>query len=136
MSKKENAQAENTTAPAPLVTAKFDPSKLKVVKHVTLPILKFGVDEPVYIKIINPIHKGKKLAGEAEDKEPVDLIDVINLLTGEPAQIVGGTILVNTLIEDYPDHGYVGRMFQVTKLAAKGSGANKYHPYSILEVAE
>jgi hypothetical protein len=45
-----------------------------------------------------------------------------------------GSVLLSTLNEEYPEGGYVGLGFGITKLAKKGTGARGYHPYLLAEL--
>lgn len=121
--------AENTEAPA---KAGFVP---KIKKLVTLPTLKLTTDTPVYVKVLEAIHASRPSVDPRDGKEKtVELLNVINLETGEPMQIVAGKVLCNVLTEEYPEHGYVDKGFEIKKGAKKGSGDKGYFPYSIAEL--
>ncbi len=112
----------------------------KVVKHVTIPVIKFVESVPNFLTVTSPIHQGKALKGEAEAaaasgkkaKDPAMIMEVINALTGEIGLVVVGAILESTLIETYPENGYVGKTFQITKFAKKAG--KEYNGYEIMEV--
>ena len=93
------------------VTSEGTPPAFEVVKAVTRPVLKFGIS-PEYIRIESPMRTGEKIEG-AKFKELPTLLDVINLKTGEAQIIVCASVFRQELSKAYPDHGYVGKDFQV-----------------------
>lgn len=108
--------------------------KFKVKKLVTVPLLKFVIDQPIYVKITSPIFLGKEVkgSGDSSKMEAAHLANVINLETGEEQQIIIAKVVQGVLDEEYPNQGYVGKAFQLTKLA-KGSG-KRYNPYTVAEL--
>lgn len=109
----------------------------KRTKRVTLPIIKLTPNEPRYLQIIGAIFVGKEIAGQKGDKdgkkrEPASLANVVDLETGEEGQIVLNKVLKSTLTEEYPEDGYVGKQFEIVKLAKKDG--KDYHPFSITEI--
>jgi len=111
--------------------AKFVP---KVKKLITLPLLKFVIDEPIFVKFVDPMFVGKEIkgGGDKAKMEPATLANVVNLETGEQCQIILATVLKSILSENYADDAYVGCGFQITK-GKKGSGKS-YNPYSVAEL--
>jgi len=139
-----------TDAPA---KAKFVP---KIIKHVTLPLIKPIINVPVYIKVTGTMFIGKDISarvkkGEAEEKKkaPATLMNCINLETGEESQIIVPSVLKGILEDDYTEHNpdgsikkddagnpvqsYVGKGFSVTK-QEKREGKD-YFPFSVAEIA-
>ena len=108
--------------------------KFKVKKLVTVPLLKFVIDQPIYVKITSPIFLGKEVkgSGDSSKMEAAHLANIINLETGEEQQIIIAKVVQGVLDEEYPNQGYVGKAFQLTKLA-KGSG-KRYNPYTVAEL--
>ena len=109
----------------------------KIKKQLVLPILKTAVDEPIYIKFLDPVQQKDKVEVDSkgeEQKGTIEIGHVVNLETGEEMHIVMGSVLLSTLNESYPDQSYVGLGFMVTKLAKKGTGAKGYHPYLMAEI--
>lgn len=106
-------------------------------RAVTLPTIKFEYEKPVYVKIIGEMHEGKaRLArGQTQpdpDKKPPTLAHVIDLSTGEETQIILAEVLKSELTDAYPNHGYVGRGFEIIK--QKRKEGKKYDPYGICEI--
>lgn len=120
---------------APMVAKKaFD---FKVKKHVTLPLLKIVDETPVYIRIESAIEKAKELAAtrtrsDAAPKQPPELIHVVNLETGEHAQIIANAVLASTFRDEYPENGYIGKSFQVIRHKMR-EGKN-YATFSVTEI--
>jgi hypothetical protein len=111
----------------------FKPVRKKLL---TKPIMKMELDQTRYIKITEPMYVGKPMPvkeGEKQ-KEPATLINVINLETGEPAQIVANKVLKSVLTEEYPEAGYVNKCFAVTK-QAKQPGRD-YNRFLIEEIED
>ena len=104
----------------------------KVVKQVTLPILKKADNETVYIAVLGPIFQGKQVSGkDAEKMEPAQLMNCCNLETGEECQIICNAVLKSTLEENYPDEGYVGKAFSIMQYKVEGK---RYKNYKIAEI--
>jgi len=113
--------------------AAFDPSNVKVVKAVTLPILKKADDQPIFVTITSPIILGKQMAakeGEAA-QEPAHLCNVINLETGEEMQMIANTVLRGSLDETYPKESYVNKSFKIVQMKVPGK---RYKNYSMFEI--
>lgn len=121
------------TAPAP--------RKFKAKKAITLSTLKFVVDKPLHVLILGKLHEGKarvgrsgnvKLDSDGQPRRPPTLVEVLDMDTGEMAQIIAATIIKTELSEAYPNDGYVGLGFEITK--QKRKEGREYDPYSIVEV--
>ena len=109
----------------------------KILKQLVLPILKSNVDEPYYVKFLEPIMEKEKVEKDSEGKEvhgTIQIGHVVELQDGQEMHCVIGSVLLSTLTESYPDSSYVDKCFMITKLAKKGSGARGYHPYLLAEV--
>lgn len=106
----------------------------KVKKNITLPLIKPQLDVPVYVKVMEPIFTGKdiKTAGDKKNMEPAQLMNVINLETGEEAQMIVPTVLNGIFADEYKDDAYVGLGFRIVK-HPKTSG-KAYHPFSVAEL--
>lgn len=106
----------------------------KVKKLITLPLLKFQIDEPVYIKFLEPMFTGKEIkgAGDKAKMEPATLANCVNLETGEECQIILATVLKSILTENYENDAYVGCGFQITK--GKKASGKAYNPYAVAEL--
>ena len=124
----------------------------KIKRAITLPLVKPQIDVPVYVKITAPMVVGKVIG----DKDAAILCNVINLETGEEAQLIIPSVLQGIFHDDFgaPLYGtegkgqptkvisepaadqekdsYVGLGFQITK-HAKASG-KQYNPYSVAEL--
>ena len=117
---------------------KFDPSKLKVVKRVTLPTLKLQPNAAVYVKITDPMFEGKKNNSKDDDdnKKAPMIFNVIDLTDGEPKQMVAGTVVQKEILENYEKNSYVGKCFEIIKGQQKGSNDRKYYTYQISEIED
>lgn len=120
--------------------AAFDPSKIKVLKNVTLPQWKWKEDKAHYFTVKGSIFQAKEITGGRKPvvKEgvapvkPPELMEVVNLETGELVHLIAGTVLATELREQYPNDTYVGKSFSVTK--NKIADNKRYATYSITEI--
>ena len=112
----------------------------KVLKNITLPVLKLAEEVPVYVQILSEMKVSKapalsEKAGKskaADNMEPATTVEVLNLETGENAILIVSAVLKGNLEEHYPGGKYVTRGFAVTK-HAKRTG-KRYNDYSISEI--
>lgn len=113
--------------------------KFTVKKHVTLPLLKIVAEKPLYVRFEEAIVKAKPQAGgrtpaadsAAAKKEPPELAHVIDLTTGEHAQIIIGTVLGAELRGMYMSDSYVGKSFEIVQHKVQGK---QYATYGITEI--
>lgn len=134
--KSENVSPIAKTAPvAPgSLAGGFDPSKLAVVRNVTLPLLKQTDDQPYYIAIVSGIVQGKAVAQKKGETvmEPAKIMRVVNLQTGQECEMIANSVMQSTFEENYPDQSYVGKAFVVIR-HAKQAG-KRYHTYTVTEI--
>lgn len=125
MTKAKEATQETSAAELP---------QFKIKRAITLPLLKFAIDVPVYVKITEPMFVGKEIKGTGEKAkmEPATLANCINLETGEQCQIIIATVLKSIITEEFENESYVGKGFQIIK-GAKASG-KAYNPYTVAEL--
>jgi len=106
----------------------------KIARRVTLPLSKWKNEVPKYLRIESPIFEGKEIGqpkeGEVE-KKPAWLFNAVDLESGETVQVIAASVLKSTLTEEYPDNGYVGKMFELTQ---HRDTAKKYNTFSITEI--
>jgi hypothetical protein len=124
----------------------------KVKRAITLPLVKPQIDTPIYVKIVAAMSIGKVIG----DKDAAILCNVVNLETGEEAQLIIPSVLQGIFHDDFgaPLYGtkekggktvelegrakeatpdsYVNLGFMITK-HAKASG-KQYNPYSVSEL--
>jgi len=113
-----------------MTKAKFDPSKVKVVKAVTLPVLSKVDNQPIFITITSAI-TAKDTTDDKGEPATIDICNVTNLETGEAMQMVVNTVLKSSLVEEYPKDEYVNKSFKVTQLKVEGK---RYKKYSMFEI--
>lgn len=109
-------------------------AKFKRVATVIRAVLKMEVDTPVYVKFTGPMFVGKAIedSKDGKKKEPAIIAPVINLETGEEAQIVMNRVLNSTLKETYADDSYVGKSFEIMK-KTKREGKD-YNDFALFEI--
>jgi hypothetical protein len=106
----------------------------KIARRVTLPLSKWKNEVSKYLRIEGEIFQGKEIESPKEgeqEKPPAFLFNATDLETGEMVQVIAAKVLKSTLSEEYPDLGYVGKMFQITQ---HRDTAKKYNTFSITEV--
>jgi len=128
-------QDKNVSAPA---VKKTTSNGRVVVKRVTQMLLKLTDNTPVAVKILDAVFVGKALKNAREvDKKPANLVNVIDLDTGAEMQLIVASMMQSTLEDEYPNNGYVGKCFEITKLGkVLGGTGNSYNKYSIIEIEE
>lgn len=130
-----------------------DPNfKFAIKKNLTLPLIKPPVDEPIYIKFLEPVKIGKQIG----DKDAAITTVVVDLVTGETMQYLVPAVFQGILHDDYgaPRYGvvkkgdpvtvlhdpieglapdsYVGKCFLVIK--HKKASGKEYHPHTVQEI--
>jgi hypothetical protein len=118
---------------APAATQAKD-SKYKVLRNVTMPTLKLELEVPAHVKATGEYFTGKaqKPGKDGKAMEPATVLPVINVDTGEVAQLILGAALKSILEETYPAHAYVDRAFRIVK-HDKQAG-KRYFTYSVDEI--
>jgi hypothetical protein len=119
-----------------MMTTEFKPVRKKLL---TRPVLKWEVSKPKYLKIEASMHIGKEIKSRSEKegdkkKDPATIAHVIDLTTGEPAQIIVNAVLKSVLIDEYPGDAYVGKCFSITKQARQPG--KQYDPFQIEEIED
>lgn len=87
----------------------------KIVKRLTFPLLKLEEGKTVAVKVLVPMFVGKPQKDAHPGDKPADLVNVVNLDTGEEMQMIVNAILKSQWEENYPDATYVGKCFEITK---------------------
>jgi len=112
---------------------KFEP---KIIKRITLPILRLVADTPVYVKIINAIVHPKKTAPDKDGRGKAGFFKVVNLETDDEMHFVPGAKVQADILENYPGSAYVDKCFAITKVKTAGQdGGRGYSSYDISEIA-
>jgi hypothetical protein len=108
--------------------------QFKVLKNVTLPLIKLEIDTPEYVKLTGTMFVGKEVKGTGDKAkmEPAVLCHCVNLQTGENAQIIVNAVVKENLNDNYPENSYVGKSFELIK-HDKREG-KRYNDFSITEI--
>ena len=127
--KTETAQTETATTIAPA---------FKRTKRVNLPLLKLGIDVPVYVVITKAMYEGKEMKGsrDAARMDAATLLDVKDLSEKDEflqaKSMIVHVVLKCILEENYAGDKYVGQSFEIIK-HAKDTG-KPYNPFSVAEI--
>jgi hypothetical protein len=109
------------------------PVSFKIKRVITVPLLKPQLDIPFYIKVTGEVFVGKEIQSEkTKDMEAANLVNCINLATGEAMQLIVPAVLSGIFEDEYTGGKYVGLGFMITK-HPKASG-KRYHPFSVAEL--
>jgi hypothetical protein len=113
-------------------------SNFKRVRNLTLDVLKFVENEPRYVKITGPIFIGKEQKAKAGDddkkREPAHLAHCVNLEDGAECQIIVSAVVLSVMMDEYPNDGYVGKCFAITKKSR--TPGKQYFPYGVEEIED
>ena len=111
-------------------TAKFDPSKIKTVKVVSLPTMSINANATVYVKFETPI--GTRVINEGLDNERTfQFAQVINHETGELSNLNVDNGVLWALDAEYEKQSYVGKSFQITGVKTEGK---RFLSFKVLEI--
>lgn len=105
-----------------------------VKRKLILPVLKMEQNKPIYIKVEDKVYVGKNINGtKADQKEkPADLCHVTDLETGEMMLIIVPAVVLSVWNEEYPNAGYVGLGFAITK--GEKAKEKRYFQYTVDEL--
>ena len=112
------------------------------VRSVTRPVLKIEAGkEPVAVLVQSVIRMatdtGEGRAKKGDDGKalpPPELMDVVNLVTGEESVVVVNSVLGSELREKYPNDSYVDKAFYLAKTAPNAAAGKRYATFTIKEV--
>ena len=108
----------------------------KIKKNLILPLLnrKMAIGDSVHFKITSAIFVGKPVAGQENNanQKPADLLNAIDLETGDTCQVIVPAVMKSVLEDTYENEGYVGKGFQLTK-HEKPQG-KRYFNYTVNEL--
>ena len=151
MASNSATKAKNVAAAAGTESAKLPPvaavaglpEGFRTVRRVTMPSLSLKKEGEMYVlKFLDPFHtstvKGKaimdkngKPTGDFED--PATVCGVVDVLTGEAFTLLGPTVVIKNLEENYSGDAYVGKTFAITNRGKSKSG-QRYVNFDIAEV--
>lgn len=121
-----------------LVVVKTDPSFLtnnadfKVKRQVTVPVLQFAPGQTIVFAVKSAIKQSNVSDGKMG---PAQVCEVV-APNGSLRLLVVGKVLQGALTNGYPNDGYVGKWFAVTKLAERKRSAQglEYSDYGVAEI--
>ena len=129
--KKAATRARKPAATASKPTTGFVP---KVKRQLVLPLLNRGMKpgDVLNIEITGEIYQGKPQKGAKPNEKPADLCAATNLATGELGEVIMSAVVKSTLEETYPNQGYIGLWFQISKGEKKAG--TRYFQYAVNEL--
>lgn len=107
-------------------------------KVVTLPLMLVTEGQEVAIRIDGAMRRGSveraRVAADGTKEQPMMLAPVTVLETGELRNLICAKVIESALADNYPDGGYVGRMFAIRN---NGKVQGKRHnAYTVAELVE
>lgn len=108
----------------------------KVVRQVTASVIKFEVDIPRVVRLEDAMRISSRKVNDDDKKKmgPATIVTATDVVTGEHGVIVCNKVFSGNLTESYPNDGYIGRVFEITKHAKKKGARFEYSPFDIVEV--
>jgi hypothetical protein len=117
--------------------------KFKTKKVLTRPTISLKSEgAECYVKIVSAMHVGREMKSDEKDdagkkREPATILEVINLETGEEAQVIAAAMIRSTLEEEYPGESYVGKCFYIANRGKQESKAgNRFNRLYVEEIEE
>jgi hypothetical protein len=110
--------------------------EFKTKRLLTIPVLKFAVGQPRYVKITGAMFTGKqqKAVGDEKPKAPATLAPTVNLEDGSVCQIIVSSVVKSILTDEYPGDGYVGKCFKLTK--GERNPGKQYNQFEVEEIED
>jgi hypothetical protein len=112
--------------------------QLKVRKRVSIPSLEFLPNMTIVVRVLDGIIQGKVFREPKPGRAVMEpgFCCTVSSLGGEHRTLWTGAVLRKELEEQYPNDGYVGAWFHITRLPKKVSKESgfEYSPFIITEI--
>lgn len=105
--------------------------EFKVKKAVSLPTLKWGPGETLFIAFESPIEIKKTVDPKTEEEKDIEVAKVKNLRNDSQYNLVCGVVLKKEMDIGYTSDSYVGKTFKITKHKVPNK---RYHTFEIYEI--
>lgn len=133
--RQDNATRAET--PVPALPAMTDPAftpagtnrSVRIKKRISIPVLSFQAGDTIFCQFSEAIR-----VSEVKDdtfSTPARVAEIVSL-EGEVRILIVGEVLNSELDRAYPDQGYVGLWFSITKLPPREG--KRYSDYAIAEI--
>lgn len=103
----------------------------KRTNPVTIPMLSVKEGVPVLVKIISPMYVSDV---KVDNKEPATVARVWSPESGGTFILMCGAVIQKELEKAYPNDGYVGRFFEITRGESGKKAGKNWVAYTIFEV--
>lgn len=109
-------------------------ASFRIAKRVTLPTINPGVNQPVVFRIMDGMRVSTYAAikPDGTKEKPATVCTVTDMQTGQIALWLVAEVCAKNLQEQYPDEGYVGKIFGVQKLPKRPG--KRYFDFEIAEL--
>lgn len=94
----------------------YNPNAVRIKKKLNLPLLKQKPNGSIDVFFLSRMFQGKEgisKKGEDKKKDPATIANVLNLISGTPAQIILSTVQIKILAEMYPNDSYIDKSFRL-----------------------
>lgn len=110
--------------------------KIKVLSHVSVPVLPQRDNDPIWVKFTSIIRQAvnrENAEGKKSDKLAPKIATVVNLKTGEVNTLVCNAAMVSGLADSFPNDTYVDKCFAMVSMLKKGAGDRNVRQYRIIQ---
>lgn len=101
-----------------------------VAKKVTGNTITTKVGVPLLLTILEPMHKST--FKKPEDTDYATICSVGDCMTGEQNTLLVPTVVAKNLNEQYPDNGYVGKVFAIVRTMQRPG--KRYFDHDVTEI--
>ena len=110
--------------------------KFRTKRVVTLPVFSFKERDIAYLRIEGEMHEGKQLKkdGTKAKNKPATICQATDLETGELVDFIVPAVVESVFRDEYDDGAYIGKSFEITKIAKAGDIGKDYDKYRIIEI--
>lgn len=116
------------------------PEGFKVKRQVTVPTLSMkenkdgALPPPRFLQFMEAMHESTYVDPDPKKvkEKPATIAGVTDIETGEIYQFLVPAVVESQLTRDYPDDGYVGKVFRIACLGKRPG--KRYRDFSIFEV--
>lgn len=118
------------------------PAGFKVRRAVTLPSLSIKAGTFYCLKLLDALRVSTvkdKPGFEADGKtpkkprDPATICTAVDVVTGEQYTYLCNAVVCENLKRDYPDNGYIGKVFKIANMG-KRTENQRYYDFSIIEL--
>lgn len=109
----------------------------KITRQVSVPTLHMAAAGTYLYRIELPVKYRAKSTEDGGTDRNIPVLRVTDLEVGVTGEVIPGKILLDTLLDQYPDDGYVGKCFEIIKKPSgrRGPGGREYNLFEVNEIS-